>query len=225
MFAMPETGDRAFSRTSARPTCCRACRAPRHVPRAHRRAARRRRLPVPPGSRTHHVAAARLEALEEALAAADLAGDAFAAVDRGARRLRCGSRRGRAAGAARADRSLLRPGEPRGACSRRSPTSRSGWGRAQLEQLDRKSPTSLAVTFRQLRSGATLDFDAAMRLEYRLVHRFMAGHDFREGVRALIIDKDNRPRWRPGRLAEVTPGRRRRPTSPRCRTASWPLAG
>jgi enoyl-CoA hydratase len=43
-----------------------------------------------------------------------------------------------------------------------------------------------------------------MRLEYRLVHRFMAGHDFREGVRALIIDKDNSPRWRPGSLTEVT---------------------
>jgi hypothetical protein len=59
------------------------------------------------------------------------------------------------------------------------------------------------VTFRQLCTGATLDFNAAMRLEYRLVQRFMAGHDFREGVRALIVDKDNRPRWRPGRLAEV----------------------
>jgi enoyl-CoA hydratase len=49
-----------------------------------------------------------------------------------------------------------------------------------------------------------LDFDDAMRLEYRLVHRFVAGHDFREGVRALIIDKDNRPEWRPSTLEEVT---------------------
>ena len=52
------------------------------------------------------------------------------------------------------------------------------------------------MTFRQLRAGAALDFDDAMRLEYRLVHRFMAGHDFREGVRALIIDKD-----KPARMA------------------------
>lgn len=79
----------------------------------------------------------------------------------------------------------------------------SGWGRAQLETLATKSPTSLAVTFRQLRQGATLAFDEAMRLEYRLVHRFVAGHDFREGVRALIIDKDNRPAWRPSRLEDV----------------------
>jgi enoyl-CoA hydratase len=43
-----------------------------------------------------------------------------------------------------------------------------------------------------------------MRLEYRLVHRFMAGHDFREGVRALLIDKDRRPRWCPDRLEDVS---------------------
>jgi enoyl-CoA hydratase len=81
----------------------------------------------------------------------------------------------------------------------------TGWGEAQLAQLSARSPTSLAVTFRQLREGATLDFDDAMRLEYRLVPRFLAGHDFREGVRALIIDKDGRPSWRPSRLEEVSP--------------------
>jgi enoyl-CoA hydratase len=80
----------------------------------------------------------------------------------------------------------------------------TGWGRSQRETLATKSPTSLAVTFRQLRQGAALNFDDAMRLEYRLVHRFVAGRDFREGVRALIIDKDNRPKWRPARLEDVT---------------------
>jgi enoyl-CoA hydratase len=80
----------------------------------------------------------------------------------------------------------------------------SGWGAEQAQELAGKSPTSLAVTFRQLCDGATLDFDSAMRLEYRLVHRFMAGHDFREGVRALLIDKDRRPRWHPDRLADVS---------------------
>jgi enoyl-CoA hydratase len=80
----------------------------------------------------------------------------------------------------------------------------TGWGARQLELLGAKSPTSLAVTFRQLCAGAALDVNAAMRLEYRLVHRFMDGHDFTEGVRALIIDMDNRPDWQPGRLDEVT---------------------
>jgi enoyl-CoA hydratase len=79
-----------------------------------------------------------------------------------------------------------------------------GWGQTQLEQLSTKSPTSLAVTFRQLQEGAGLSFDDAMRLEYRLVPRFLAGHDFQEGIRALIVDKDGRPDWRPRRLEDVS---------------------
>ena len=156
------------------------------------------------GIGTHHVPSGHLAELESALAEADLAGDAFAAVD------------------AVLDRFRSDPGAPELPELRRRidrcygeeslaavlealAGEPSGWGRDQIGQLETKSPTSLAVTFRQLRAGAALDFDDAMRLEYRLVHRFMAGHDFREGVRALIIDKDNRPRWRPERLTEVTP--------------------
>ncbi len=71
----------------------------------------------------------------------------------------------------------------------------SGFGEAQLRELATKSPFSLHVTFRQLRRGAALDFDAALRLEYRIVHRFLEGREFAEGVRALLIDKDRSPRW------------------------------
>jgi enoyl-CoA hydratase len=156
------------------------------------------------GIGTHTTASERLAALEQALAEADLSRDAFAAVDRVLERFRVDP--GPAtlpALRARIDRCYGRPSlEEVLAALADEP---SGWGAAQLEQLESKSPTSLAVTFRQLGAGATLDFDAAMRLEYRLVHRFLAGHDFREGIRALIIDKDNRPRWRPELLAEVTP--------------------
>ncbi|HJS33031.1 MAG TPA: enoyl-CoA hydratase/isomerase family protein, partial [Alphaproteobacteria bacterium] len=69
----------------------------------------------------------------------------------------------------------------------------------------RKSPTSLRVTLRQLRMGVSLDFEDCMRLEYRLVQRFMAGGDFFEGVRSVVIDKDNAPRWNPARLEDVDP--------------------
>jgi len=43
-----------------------------------------------------------------------------------------------------------------------------------------------------------------MRAEFRIVSRIVEGHDFYEGVRAVIVDKDNAPRWRPASLAEVS---------------------
>ena len=60
-----------------------------------------------------------------------------------------------------------------------------------------KSPTSQAIALRQMALGATVDFDEAMRMEYRIVSRICRGHDFYEGVRAVIVDKDNRPHWSP----------------------------
>jgi len=68
-----------------------------------------------------------------------------------------------------------------------------------------RSPTSLAVVFRQLREGAALDFEPCMELEYRLVSRFVAGHDLFEGIRAVVIDKDGKPEWDPAKLDLVTP--------------------
>ena len=58
-----------------------------------------------------------------------------------------------------------------------------------------KSPTSQALALRQMALGPTVDFDEALRIEYRIVSRVCRGHDFYEGVRAAIIDKDNRPTW------------------------------
>ena len=43
-----------------------------------------------------------------------------------------------------------------------------------------------------------------MATEFRIVSRVIHGHDFYEGVRAVIVDKDNAPRWRPAALAEVS---------------------
>ncbi len=78
------------------------------------------------------------------------------------------------------------------------------WARATLGALRGKSPTSLKVAFRLLREGKPLDLESCLALEYRLSQRFMASHDFYEGVRALLIDKDLAPKWRPASLGEVT---------------------
>jgi enoyl-CoA hydratase len=78
------------------------------------------------------------------------------------------------------------------------------WAAETKKILLAKSPTALKVAHRQLRLGAALPFDEAMKVEYRLSQRFMAGHEFFEGVRALIIDKDNAPRWQPGTIEEVS---------------------
>lgn len=66
-----------------------------------------------------------------------------------------------------------------------------------------KSPTSLKIAFAQMRRGAGLDFRSAMRTEFRLASRILERPDMVEGVRAVVVDKDNAPRWRPDTLAAV----------------------
>ena len=67
-----------------------------------------------------------------------------------------------------------------------------------------KSPTSLKVSLEQLRRGAGKNLDEVLAMEFRLSQAFCADHDFFEGVRALIVDKDNRPNWQPSTHAGVT---------------------
>jgi enoyl-CoA hydratase len=66
-----------------------------------------------------------------------------------------------------------------------------------------KSPTSLKIAQAQMRRGSALDFAECMRTEFRIVSRVVRGHDFYEGVRAVIIDKDQAPHWQPPTLAAV----------------------
>src|SRR5437764_4250907 len=78
------------------------------------------------------------------------------------------------------------------------------WAAEIRAALLTKSPTSLKITLRQLIVGADYDIEGALVLEYRLTQHVMAGHDFYEGVRAVVVDKDQKPGWRPATLAEVT---------------------
>jgi enoyl-CoA hydratase len=81
----------------------------------------------------------------------------------------------------------------------------SDWAKAQLETLKTKSPQTLKVAFRQLRQGAAMTrFADEMRVEYRIGARVVQRHDFLEGVRAVIVDKDNAPKWSPADIAGVS---------------------
>jgi enoyl-CoA hydratase len=79
----------------------------------------------------------------------------------------------------------------------------AGFAKATAAIMRLKSPTSLKLALAQMRAGAKLSFQACMQTEFRIVSRVIHGHDFYEGVRAVIVDKDNAPKWRPGTLAEV----------------------
>jgi len=78
------------------------------------------------------------------------------------------------------------------------------WAREARAAMARASPQSLKIAFRQLQLGRGMSVEAALALEYRLTQHVLEGHDFFEGVRAALVDKDNAPRWRPATLAAVT---------------------
>ena len=73
-----------------------------------------------------------------------------------------------------------------------------------LSILKSRSPTSLLIANRQMLEGATRDLERSLALEYRISERIRTGHDFYEGVRAAVIDKDQAPQWQPARLEDVT---------------------
>ena len=81
----------------------------------------------------------------------------------------------------------------------------SDWAKEQVAVLRTKSPETVKVALRQLREGAGLtDFRDNMRMEYRIGWRKVQSPDFLEGVRAVIVDKDNAPVWSPARLEDVS---------------------
>ncbi|MGU9978965.1 enoyl-CoA hydratase/isomerase family protein [Phreatobacter sp. HK31-P] len=84
-------------------------------------------------------------------------------------------------------------------------TTGDEWCGQTLRTMLTKSSISMKIALAQVRAGRAMDFEDAMRTEFRIVSRICRGHDFYEGVRAVIIDKDNAPRWSPASLAEVTP--------------------
>jgi enoyl-CoA hydratase len=84
-----------------------------------------------------------------------------------------------------------------------SRSDEAGFAGAAAATIRGKSPTSLKIALAQLRGGKEWSFTDCMKMEFRIVSRIIYRHDFYEGVRAAIIDKDNAPRWNPARLGKV----------------------
>lgn len=79
------------------------------------------------------------------------------------------------------------------------------WAQSELATIRTKSPLSCKVSLRLLAEGASRsNFTDEMRAEYALAGRVVRTHDFREGVRALLIDKTGDPQWDPATPEEVT---------------------
>ena len=83
----------------------------------------------------------------------------------------------------------------------------SDLARTALEAMRTKSPTSMSVAYRQLEEGRNLDLADCMRMEFRILVRMLRGHEFTEGIRAVIVDKDNNPIWHPQTIDEVSDAR------------------
>jgi enoyl-CoA hydratase len=81
----------------------------------------------------------------------------------------------------------------------------SDWAQTELATLRSKSPLSCKVSLRLMAEGAKrTSFADEMKVEYALAGRIVRTHDFREGVRALLIDKSGNPEWDPARPEDVT---------------------
>ncbi|MCH2549556.1 MAG: enoyl-CoA hydratase/isomerase family protein [Alphaproteobacteria bacterium] len=81
---------------------------------------------------------------------------------------------------------------------------KSDWAEETINIITLKSPTSLKITFKQLRAGASMKiFEDVMAMEYRIATHVYKGCDFFEGIRAVVIDKDGKPNWDPSSLEEV----------------------
>ena len=105
------------------------------------------------------------------------------------------------------DEHFAKPDVPAMITSLRAETRFPEWSQSTLDALAKRSPLMLWVTARQIQLGKTLSLADCFRMELTMVHRSAQEHDFAEGIRALLIDKDNTPRWEFTCLEDVPPQR------------------
>lgn len=146
------------------------------------------------------VASEHMPALFDALMNADLSEDAFDRVDR------CLQNFAMVSSEEETSLSLINLcfAHPTVEMIRHSLQSNEGEWAARIDAtLAQKSPLSLKVTLAQLQKAKGLALAQCLQMDYDIVRHFMHGHDFYEGVRALLIDKDKNPRWNPACLELV----------------------
>jgi enoyl-CoA hydratase len=154
------------------------------------------------GFATHYVESRDLPALRQALIAADWSADAGAAAGATIARFAADPGPSSLAGMRSwIDRGF--DGRSVEAIRERLAADGSEWAESTQATLAAKSPTSLKLTFQQLRRGRGMAIEEALVMEFRMVQRCMKGDDFFEGIRALLIDKDQKPAWQPARLDQV----------------------
>ncbi|MET3317566.1 UNVERIFIED_ORG: enoyl-CoA hydratase/carnithine racemase [Peribacillus simplex] len=78
------------------------------------------------------------------------------------------------------------------------------WASKTKSTIQSKSPTSLKVTLSQLQKGNNQSLTSCFNMELKLSMNFMKNHDFYEGVRSVLVEKDRKPHWRPNSLADVS---------------------
>lgn len=78
------------------------------------------------------------------------------------------------------------------------------WATKQLETLKKMSPTSMKVTQRQLEYGGNMNLAEVLEMEYRISQQCMEQNDIYEGIRAVLVDRDNNPKWQPSKIENVT---------------------
>ena len=74
---------------------------------------------------------------------------------------------------------------------------------SQLDELKHKSPTSLKISLRQIRSASKMNLKDELIMEYRMVQKCVEIGDFFEGVRAMLVEKDRKPAWNPSNIKEI----------------------
>lgn len=156
------------------------------------------------GFATHFVPSERLDELTTAIAAAAVPSEAAAAIERTLGRFAADP--GEASFPARQagiDRAFA--GDTVEAVAGTLEREKGDWAKEAHDAMLRASPLSVKLAFEQWRRGSKdMTIEDALALEYRMTQHVMAGHDFFEGIRALLIDKDRKPRWQHRALADVS---------------------